>query len=249
VFYFERGSLMDLYPAIDLSGGKVVRLLRGDYSKMTVYSDAPFDVARTFKNSGAEFLHLVDLDGAKTGSTVNIDIISHIVSGSGLKVEVGGGIRNFESLERYLGLGVARVIIGTAAVKDPEFLEEAVRRFGARIAVAADLRDGLVATHGWTQTSPLGCDDFCKKLERTGVKTVICTDIAKDGAMKGVNTELYEKLTQNYSMDFIASGGVSTMYDLIRLSETGVSGAILGKSIYTGSIDLANAVAMMKKTD
>lgn len=240
---------MDLYPAIDLCGGNAVRLLRGDYSKMTVYSDAPIEVARTFKASGAEFLHLVDLDGAKAGGTVNKNIIAKIVSDSGLKVEVGGGIRNFETLEQYLRLGVMRVIIGTAAVDDPDFLKKAVECFGERIAVALDLKDGFVATHGWTQTSAVSGDDFCRNLEQIGVRTVICTDISKDGAMKGVNAELYEKLTHEYSMDIIASGGVSTMYDLIRLSETGVSGAILGKSIYAGSINLANAVTIMKKTD
>jgi len=240
---------MDLYPAIDLCGGKVVRLLRGDYNKMTVYSDAPLEVAQAFKRAGADFLHLVDLDGAKAGSVLNFEIIGKIVSSSGLKVEVGGGIRNISTVERYLNLGVMRVIIGTAAVTDPDFLKEAVRRYGDKIAVAVDIKDGFVATHGWTQTSEESCFDFCQKLQDIGVKTVICTDISKDGAMLGVNEELYEKLTRGFSMDFIASGGVSSMYDLIKLSETGVNGAILGKSIYSGSIDLENAIVMMKKAD
>jgi len=240
---------MDLYPAIDLSGGKVVRLLRGDYNKMTVYSDAPLEVAQAFKRAGADFLHLVDLDGAKAGSVLNFEIIGKIVSSSGLKVEVGGGIRNISTVERYLNLGVMRVIIGTAAVTDPDFLKEAVRRYGDKIAVAVDIKDGFVVTHGWTQTSEESCFDFCQKLQDIGVKTVICTDISKDGAMLGVNEELYEKLTRGFSMDFIASGGVSSMYDLIKLSETGVNGAILGKSIYSGSIDLENAIVMMKKAD
>ncbi len=240
---------MDLFPAIDLSGGKVVRLLRGDYDKMTVYSDAPLEVAQAFKRAGAEFLHLVDLDGAKAGNILNFEIIGKIISHSGLKVEAGGGIRNISTVESYINLGVMRVIIGTAAVTDPEFLLEAVRRYGEKIAVAVDIKDGFAATHGWTQTSAESCFEFCQKLQNIGVKTVICTDISKDGAMLGINEELYEKLTQSFSMDFIASGGVSSMYDLIKLSETGVSGAILGKSIYTGSIDLANAIAMMKKAD
>jgi len=240
---------MDLYPAIDLCGGKVVRLLRGDYNKMTVYSDAPLEVAQAFKRAGADFLHLVDLDGAKAGSVLNFEIIGKIVSSSGLKVEVGGGIRNISTVERYLNLGVMRVIIGTAAVTDPDFLKEAVRRYGDKIAVAVDIKDGFVVTHGWTQTSEESCFDFCQKLQDIGVKTVICTDISKDGAMLGVNEELYEKLTRGFSMDFIASGGVSSMYDLIKLSETGVNGAILGKSIYSGSIDLENAIVMMKKAD
>jgi phosphoribosylformimino-5-aminoimidazole carboxamide ribotide isomerase len=240
---------MDLYPAIDLSGGKVVRLLRGDYNKMTVYSDDPLEVAKSFKRVGAEYLHLVDLDGAKAGDILNFDIIQKIVSGSGLKVEAGGGIRSISTVESYLNLGVMRVIIGTAAVTDPDFLVEAVKRFGDKIAVAVDIKDGFVATHGWTQTSTESFIEFCQKLQDLGVKTVICTDISKDGAMLGINEELYEKLAQSFSMDFIASGGVSSMYDLIKLSETGVAGAILGKSIYTGTIDLANAVAMMKKAD
>lgn len=238
---------MDLYPAIDLRGGNAVRLLRGDYNKMTVYSDKPAELARSFKKDGAEYLHLVDLDGAKDGDTVNFEVIREIVSSCGLKVEVGGGIRSLATVERYLKIGVQRVIIGTAAVTDPEFLREAVGRYGEKIAVAVDIKDGLVATHGWIQTSGESCEGFCEKLQALGVKTVICTDISKDGAMQGVNEELYERLKSLFSMDIIASGGVSSIYDLLRLAETGVSGAILGKSIYTGSIELANAIAVMKK--
>jgi len=240
---------MDLFPAIDLCGGKAVRLLRGDYDKMTVYSDAPLEVACSFKKAGADYLHLVDLDGAKDGDTPNFDVIGKIVAESGLRVEVGGGIRTIEIADRYLNLGVVRVIIGTAAVTNPEFLLEAVSRFGDKIAVAVDIKDGMVATHGWMQTSTESCFDFCQKLQDIGVKTVICTDISKDGAMQGVNEELYEKLTQRFSMDIIASGGVTTMSDLIKLSEIGVSGSILGKSIYTGSIDLAEAVKTIKKAE
>ena len=238
---------MDLYPAIDLCGGKAVRLLRGDYNEMTVYSDAPLEVACGFKNAGAEYLHLVDLDGAKDGGTRNFEVIGKIVAGSGLKVEVGGGIRNITTVQQYIDLGVMRVIIGTSAVTDPEFLLEAVKRFGDKIAVAVDIKDGRVATHGWTQTSDESCFDFCQKLQDIGVKTIICTDISKDGAMQGVNQELYEKLTERFSMDVIASGGVTTIDDLVKLSETKVSGAILGKSIYTGSIDLATAVSTIKR--
>lgn len=238
---------MDLFPAIDLCGAKAVRLLRGDYEKMTVYSNAPFEVACGFKKAGAEYLHLVDLDGAKDGGTRNFDVIGKIVADSRLKVEVGGGIRNITTVQQYLDLGVMRVIIGTSAVTDPKFLLEAVKRFGDKIAVAVDIKDGLVATHGWTQTSAESCFDFCQKLQDIGVKTIICTDISKDGAMQGVNQELYEKLTERFSMDVIASGGVTTIDDLIRLSKTRVRGAILGKSIYTGSIDLASAIATIKK--
>ena len=240
---------MELFPAIDLCGGKAVRLLHGDYDKMTVYSDRPVEVACSFKAAGADYLHLVDLDGAKNGDTVNFEIIKNIVSESGLHVEVGGGIRNMDAIERYLGLGVMRVIIGTAAVTDPDFLFEAVKKHGNKIAIAVDIKDGFVATHGWLQTSSESCFDFCSKLQSMGVKTVVCTDISKDGAMQGTNTELYEKLTRSFSMDIIASGGVSTIDDLVRLSETGVHGAILGKSIYTGSIDLKTAIQTIKKAE
>jgi len=238
---------MDLFPAIDLCGGKAVRLLRGDYDKMTVYSDKPIDVASEFKRAGADFLHLVDLDGAKAGRTKNFEVILKIVAESGLKVEVGGGIRSISTAEQYLNQGVMRVIIGTSAVTDPKFLLEVVKRFGDKVAVAVDIKDGMVATHGWTQTSSKSCFGFCQKLQSIGVKTIICTDISKDGAMQGVNVELYERLTESFTLDIIASGGVTTINDLVRLSGTGVRGAILGKSLYTGSINLAEAVAAMKK--
>ncbi len=238
---------MDLYPAIDLRGGKAVRLLRGDYEKMTVYSDAPLEVARSFKTAGAKYLHLVDLDGAKDGDTANFEIIKKIAVESGLQAEVGGGIRNIQTVELYLKLGVMRVIIGTAAVTDPAFLLEAVKRFDERIAVAVDIKEGLVATHGWTQTSAENCYGFCDRMQNIGVKTVICTDISKDGAMQGVNLDLYNELTRRFSMNIIASGGVTTIDDLIKLSEIGAGGAILGKSLYTGSIELAAAISAMKK--
>ena len=238
---------MDLFPAIDLFEGKAVRLLQGDYNKMTVYSDSPFELALAFKKAGAEYLHLVDLDGAKDGKTPNSELLAKIVAESGLKVEVGGGIRAISAAEKYLDLGVMRVIIGTAAVTDPEFLAEAVARFGDRIAVAVDIKDGFVATHGWTQTTAESCFDFCQKLQDIGVKTVICTDISKDGALQGVNAELYESLTRSFSMDIIASGGVTVIDDLITLSKTGVRGTILGKALYTGRIDLANAVSATGK--
>ncbi|MEA4893757.1 MAG: 1-(5-phosphoribosyl)-5-[(5-phosphoribosylamino)methylideneamino]imidazole-4-carboxamide isomerase [Oscillospiraceae bacterium] len=240
---------MDLYPAIDLCGGKAVRLLHGDYEKMTVYSDSPVEVARGFKAAGATFLHLVDLDGAKSGDTSNYEIIRKIVDECGLQVEVGGGIRGMETAERYLGLGVMRVIVGTAAVTDSEFLAGAIKRFGEKIAVAVDIKNGLVATHGWTRTSGEDCFGFCGKIQNIGVKTLICTDISKDGAMRGVNRKLYEDLAERFSMDIIASGGVSSINDLRLLAETGVRGAILGKSLYTGSVDLAEAIDVIKKAE
>jgi len=240
---------MELYPAIDLRGEKAVRLLRGDYDNMTVYSDSPLEVACGFKKAGAAFLHLVDLDGAKDGDTPNFEVIGKIVRESGLMVEVGGGIRSMQTIERYLTLGVMRVILGTSAVTDPDFLKSAVERFGKKLAVAVDIKDGFVATHGWTQTSELTCLDFCERLQQIGVRTVICTDISKDGAMQGVNAELYGSLVKSFSMNIIASGGVSSINDLTTLSKTGVCGAILGISLYTGSIDLANAIMLIKKAD
>lgn len=240
---------MELFPAIDLCGGKAVRLLRGDYDKMTVYSDSPIDTARSFKQAGAEFLHLVDLDGARSGGTPNFDTIRDIVTSCGLKVEIGGGIRDILTVEKYIQMGVIRVILGTAAVTDPDFLEQAVSRFGDKIAVGADLKDGFVATHGWTQKSEVSGFDFCERLQSIGVKTLICTDISKDGAMQGVNSWLYRDLKSRINLDIIASGGVTTVEDLLTLSEIGVAGAILGKSIYTGGIDLKSAIEAVKKAE
>lgn len=233
---------MDLFPAIDLRGGQAVRLLQGDYNKMTVYSSSPVEVAKAFKAAGAEYLHLVDLDGAKDGGTPNCDLIAQIVSESGLKVEVGGGIRSIEVVEKYLSAGAMRVIIGSAAVTDPDFLSAALAKYGERIAVGVDLKDGNVAIHGWTVTSVLDGFSFIEKLQQMGVKTVICTDISKDGAMQGVNAPLYKELKARFTLNIIASGGVTDMSDLLSLAEIGVGGAILGKSLYAGSIDLAQAI-------
>ncbi len=233
---------MQIYPAIDLLSGKAVRLLRGDYEKVTVYSENPSELAQSFKALGASQLHLVDLDGAKSGSLENFSLITEIAEKSSLFVQVGGGIRDMQAVDRYLSLGVDRVILGTAAVTDPEFLQLALSKYGDKIAVGMDIKDGFVATHGWTKTSGEAYFDFCERLQDLGLKTLICTDISKDGAMEGTNVELYRELSQRFSMDIIASGGVTEMEDLRLLSETGVSGAILGKSLYTGSISLKKAV-------
>lgn len=237
---------MELYPAIDLRGGKAVRLLRGDYDKMTVYSDSPEATAAGFKSQGATRLHMVDLDGAKDGGTPNFEIISRIVSETGLFVEVGGGIRSMETAERYLACGAARVIIGTAAVTDPDFLERAVREFGEKVAVGVDIRDDEVAIHGWTKGGGISCFDFCERLQRLGVACVICTDISKDGALQGVNSELYRRLCHRFDMDIIASGGVTGLDDLAELKKTGVSGAILGKALYAGSISFKEALELVR---
>lgn len=238
---------MNIFPAIDLLGGQAVRLVKGDYGKVTVYSNSPADVAKSFEESGASFMHVVDLDGAKDGSTVNFDTIKEIVSATSLSVEVGGGIRNIETVKRYIGIGVDRVIIGTAAVKDPEFLKAAVEAYGEHIAVGVDIKDGMVAIKGWTEISEFSCYDFCEMMQKIGVKTVICTDISKDGMMSGTNLELYSELGKRFDMNIIASGGVSSLEDVRALAKMNVYGAILGKALYTGAVDLKDALKAAKE--
>lgn len=238
---------MNIIPAIDLIGGQAVRLMKGDYNKVTVYSNDPTEVAKSFQDQGAQFLHIVDLDGAKEGSTANFDTIRSIVANTDLSVEVGGGIRNMETVKKYVELGVDRVIIGTAAVTDPEFLAEAVRTYPDHIAVGIDIKDGMVAIKGWLEVSALSCFDFCQKVQALGVKTIICTDISKDGMMAGTNRELYRELSDRFTLNIIASGGVSSMEDIEELSKMHLYGAIVGKAIYTGAIDLANAIASQKE--
>ena len=237
---------MNIFPAIDIIGGKAVRLERGDYAKMTVYSDSPVDVAKSFEAAGAKFLHVVDLEGAKDGTTPNLDVIVKIISETSLKVEVGGGIRSREVLKAYIDAGVFRVILGTAAVSDPEFLEDALREYGDKIAVGVDLSDGMVAIKGWREVSSISCMDFFERLEGLGVKTVICTDISKDGLLGGTNVELYRTLSEKFSIDIIASGGVSTLDDIRKLREMNLYGAILGKAIYAKRIDLSEALALAR---
>lgn len=235
---------MEIFPAIDLFGGKAVRLVHGDYAQMTVYNDNPLSVAEDFIRCGAKNIHIVDLEGAKDGTTPNLELIKRIVA-CGLFAEVGGGIRSEEIAGRYLDAGVSRVILGTAAVTNPELLERLVARFGERIAVSVDIRDGYAAIRGWQEKSALTCDALCQRLQDTGVKTVICTDISRDGAMRGANRQLYADLTRRYAMDFIASGGVSAMEDVIALRDSGVYGAIIGKAYYTGAIDLKKAIEVI----
>lgn len=237
---------MNIFPAIDLFGGKAVRLYKGDYNQMTVYNENPLDVAKDFVSCGAKFMHLVDLEGAKTGQTPNLEKIKSIVNSTDAFVEVGGGIRSMEVIKRYVDAGVQRVILGTAAVKDPEFLQNAVSEFKDKIAVGVDLKDGYVAIKGWTETSDLEGLTFCKNLQKIGVKTVICTDISKDGAMQGANHALYKKLKENLELNIIASGGVSSIEDVIKLKETNIYGAIIGKAYYTGAIDLQTAIKVAR---
>lgn len=238
---------MELFPAIDLIDGCAVRLVKGDYAQKTIYSQNPAAVARSFAAAGAKYLHVVDLEGAKDGGTPNLETIRTIVRESGLLVEVGGGIRSEEVIKTYLDAGVFRVILGTAAVQNPVFLEEMVRKYGEKIAVGVDIKDGRVAIKGWTEVSEESCFAFCEKLQKIGVKTIICTDISKDGLLSGTNLELYRQLSEKCKVDIVASGGVTTLDDVKRLAEMKLTGAILGKALYTGNIDLAAAVALTKE--
>ncbi|MBE6042366.1 MAG: 1-(5-phosphoribosyl)-5-[(5-phosphoribosylamino)methylideneamino]imidazole-4-carboxamide isomerase [Clostridiales bacterium] len=237
---------MIIYPAIDLVGGKAVRLYKGDYDRMTVYKDDPPAVAKDFRAAGAERIHVVDLEGARDGGTPNYDTVCAIKNESGLFTEIGGGIRSMDTVSRYLSAGIDRVILGTAAVKDQDFLREAVGKYGEKIAVGIDVRDGIVAIKGWTELSEYGLEEFCKMMQDIGVRTIICTDISRDGAMKGTNHELYRKLSEELDMDLVASGGVSSLEDVKRLADLGIHGAIIGKAYYTGAIDLADAVKIGK---
>ena len=240
---------MNIIPAIDLIGGQAVRLMKGDYNKVTVYSDTPTLVAKNFEECGAKFMHIVDLDGAKDGSTANFNTIKDIVENTSMSVEVGGGIRNIDTVRRYVEIGVDRIIIGTAAVKDPDFLKEAVNSYGEHIAVGIDVKDGMVAIKGWTELSEYSCFEFCQMMQSVGVKTVICTDISKDGMMSGTNLELYSELSQKFNMNIIASGGVSSLDDVRSLAKMKVYGAILGKALYTGAVDLREAILVCEEAD
>ena len=237
---------MNIFPAIDLYDGKAVRLYKGDYAQMTVYSDNPAEIACDFAAKGAKFIHVVDLEGAKTGETPNLDTVLKIKSASGLFCEIGGGIRSMEVVERYLEAGIDRVILGTAAITDEAFLRAAVEKYGERIAVGADIKDGYIAVKGWTETSTVTAEVFFANMQSIGVKTIICTDISKDGAMMGTNLALYRDLSEKFSMQIVASGGVSTVEDVRRLAEMQLYGAIIGKAYYIGSIDLAEAIEVAK---
>ncbi len=237
---------MHIFPAIDLYGGKAVRLYKGDYAQMTVYNDDPTAVAEDFCRAGAKYLHLVDLEGAKTGLTPNLETIRKIIAKTDMFVEVGGGIRNMQTIDTYLSAGVNRVILGTAAVENPAFLQEAVSKYGDKIAVGVDLKDGFVAIKGWTENSAYTADAFFTQLQELGVSTVICTDISRDGAMQGTNRELYRRLSQTYQIQIIASGGVSDISDIQALRQMNLYGAIIGKAYYTGAIDLKEAIEVAK---
>lgn len=237
---------MKIFPAIDLYEGKAVRLLKGDYNAVTVYSENPLEIAKDFENSGATELHTVDLEGARDGGTPNIEIIKSFVENTKLNVEVGGGIRSMDTVKAYLDAGVRRVILGTAAVTDPEFLKKAVDTYGDKIAVGADIKDGKVAIKGWVEKSEYSTFEFFEMLQKIGVSTVICTDISKDGAMQGTNRALYKELSQKFSVNIIASGGVSSLDDIKALNEMNLFGAIIGKAYYTGAIKINEALEVTK---
>ena len=233
---------MNIFPAIDLVGGKAVRLYKGDYAQMTVYDDDPLNTARKFEAAEAHYIHMVDLEGARDGGTPNFDTVRRVVENTGLFVEIGGGIRDMEVVEKYLSAGVKRVILGTAAIADEAFARRALEQYGPAIALGADVRDGEVAIRGWLELSGMTLDAFCEKYQAMGARTLICTDISRDGAMQGANWALYADLQRRYSMDIVASGGVSSMEDVRALARMGLYGAIIGKACYTGAIDLAEAI-------
>ena len=235
---------MIIFPAIDILGGRAVRLLRGAYDQKTEYGDPAF-FAEQFKNCGATHIHVVDLDGAKSGVTDNFDTVKKIKK-SGLFVEIGGGIRSLDTIEKYLAAGIDRVILGTAAVEDDDFLQKAVKTYGEKVAIGADVKEGFIAVKGWTERSALTLGDFLDHITSLGVKTVICTDVGRDGAMRGTNLALYREVSKQYAIDLVASGGVSDMADVKRLKEIGVYGAIIGKAYYTGAIDLKEAIEVAR---
>lgn len=237
---------MNIFPAIDLYEHKAVRLFKGDYAEMTVYSDNPIEIARDFEAKGAKFIHIVDLEGAKNGETPNFDTVKEIAQNTGLFCEIGGGIRSLDTVEKYLSAGLDRVILGTAAVNDGEFLRTAVSKYGDKIAVGVDIKDGFVAVKGWTEKSEYSCFDFCEKMREIGVKTLICTDISRDGAMRGTNRRLYKELSEKFDMNITASGGVSSLEDIKALRQLKLYGAIIGKAYYIGAIDLVDALEAAK---
>ena len=237
---------MLIFPAIDLYEKQAVRLFKGDYNRKTVYSDDPVSVARDFKKSGASHIHLVDLEGAKTGETPNFDVVCAIKRETGLFCEIGGGIRSIEVVEKYISAGLDRVILGTAAVTNEGFVQEAVEKYGEKIAVGIDIKDGFAAIKGWTESSGIDAFEFCERMEKIGVRTLICTDISKDGAMVGTNRALYKELSEKFSVDIVASGGVSSIDDVKALRKLNIYGAIIGKAYYTKAIDLGEAIEVAK---
>lgn len=241
---------MIILPAVDMYEGKAVRLYKGDYDQMTVYDDHPLNTAMKFRDAGAQWIHLVDLQGARDGGTPNMGVAREILEKTGLRAEIGGGIRSMEVIKAYMDAGFSRVILGTAAVTNQELLKEAADLYGPGIAVGADIKDGFVAIKGWKEKSEYTLEDFCERMSALGVGTIICTDVSRDGAMKGTNRQMYKGLTARFSsVDFVASGGVSSIEDVKALRDMGMYGAIIGKAWYTGAIDLKEAIAAAAGTE
>ena len=233
---------MRIYPAIDIIDGACVRLVQGDYSQKTKFADDPCEIAMRWQNEGGEFIHIVDLDGARNGEMPNFDLIVRIADKLNIPIEVGGGVRNMDCVEKYLDNGVNRVIIGTSALSNPDFVKEAVSKYGERIVVGIDAKDGMVAVNGWEEVSTTSAIDLAKQMEKIGVKTIIYTDIATDGMLKGPNVQAMKEMTEAVSIDVVASGGVSSAEDIARLKDTGVEGAIVGKALYTDALCLKDAI-------
>ncbi len=233
---------MIIYPAIDIIGGKCVRLQQGSYSDVTVFGDSPVDMARKWESLGAEYLHVVDLDGARSGKSENAEIIAQIAKTLKIPVQIGGGIRTLETIEAYLSGGLSRVILGTSAVNNREMLISALKEYKDKIAVGIDAKDGKVAIHGWEKTSDFTAVEFAKEVEALGTKTIIYTDISRDGMLKGPNLQAMKEMADSVSLNVIASGGVSKLADIVDLKQTGVSGVIVGKALYTGNVNLKEAI-------
>ena len=233
---------MIIFPAIDILQGKCVRLIQGDYNQEKVYSDSPIDMAKKWEQLGAEYIHIVDLDGAKSGESINQSIITDISQSVSIPVQVGGGIRSIKTIDTYINNSVSRVIIGTAAIQDREFLNEAVKTYGEKIAVSLDAKNGYIATDGWTETSTVKALDLLKELEEIGLKTIVYTDIAKDGMLQGPNLAEQKSINEATSMDVIASGGVTTKQDVKNLEKLNMYGAIIGKALYDGKLDFSDVI-------
>lgn len=234
---------MQIFPAIDIKGGQVVRLTQGDYDQVEVYAAEPAAIAAQFREKGAQNLHMVDLDGARDGTLANYDAIRRVVQAGGLFTQVGGGIRDEERICRYLELGVGRVILGTVAAENPDFVQRMVKAYGERIAIGVDARGGKVAVKGWREVTDLDAVDFCRRLEQWGVATIIYTDISRDGMGQGTNLEIYRTLASECGCDIVASGGITRMEEFVRLGEIGTYGAIVGKALYTGALQLEEVLA------
>jgi len=238
---------MIIYPAVDIKDGRCVRLLQGEFYKVTVYSDDPLEMALKWESLGAEYLHVVDLDGARTGEPKNISITSKIAAKLNIPVQLGGGIRSIETIEKVISMGIRRVILGTSAVKNPDLVKQAVENFRENIVIGIDAKDGKVAIDGWEKTSEFTAIDFANKMVELGAKTIIYTDISRDGMLTGPNLDAMREMAQSVDAEIIASGGVSNLKDIKNLKETGVSGVIVGKALYTGNVDLQEAIKAGKE--